>query len=222
MTNMLSKSVAAETWHCLKPLWQGGKEIVQRGLPHSQLAPTWQMLLLGDGSPTKHLQLLTGEKTEVDLIEMSNIGMDFDRAPTEIQLLPGPRTRRQVWLRTSSGERLAYATSWWKVSHVDKYLQNQNSSIWSSLRTMNAELYRDVRGIYYGTSASLELAFGQKSAFWGRHYLFWHQGQPITLIYEVFSTSLRKYMGSDSIVVESNALKSDNTTNFVSHNGGKI
>ena len=105
---MTATIIKRTTWHCLAPLWQGGREIVQQGLPHTQLAPTWQMLLLGNGSPTRHLQLLTGERTEVDLIEMSNIGMDSDDAPEAIQLLPRPRVRRQVWLRTASGQRLAY------------------------------------------------------------------------------------------------------------------
>ena len=86
--------------------------MVQQGLPHHQLAPTWQMLMLGDGSPTRHLQLLTGEPTEVDVIDMSSIGMDEDNAPRQLQVVPGPRVRRQVWLRTASGQRLAYATSW--------------------------------------------------------------------------------------------------------------
>ena len=100
-------------WHSLKPIWQGGKEIVQQGLPHHQLAPTWQILLLGDGSPTRHLQLLTGESTEVDVIDMSLIGKDNDGAPREIEAISEPRLRRQVWLRTASGQRLAYAASWW-------------------------------------------------------------------------------------------------------------
>ncbi len=30
-----------------------------------QLAPTWKMLLLSDGSVTRHLQLLTGQHIEV-------------------------------------------------------------------------------------------------------------------------------------------------------------
>lgn len=157
----------------------------------------WQILLLGDGSPTRHLQLLTGEQTEIDLIDMSEVGMDSDGAPELIQLLPGPRVRRQVWLRTVSGQRLAYATSWWTANHVDEYLQNRSLPIWASLTSRRLELYREVQGIYYGKSTALETAFGQKGAFWGRHYLFWHQGQPLTLIYEVFSTYLRKYIGTD-------------------------
>ena len=183
------------TWHRLIPLWQGEENIVQQGLPHTQLAPAWQLLLLGDGSPTRHLQLLTGEPTEVDVIDMSNIGMDLDVAPNLIQAVPGPRLRRQVWLRTTSGQRLAYATSWWEASHVDEYLQNRNLPIWASLTRLRTELYRDVQGIYYGNCVDLELAFKQSGPFWGRHYLFWHHGQPLTLIYEVFSPYLTKYLG---------------------------
>jgi chorismate lyase len=183
-------------WHVLKPLWQGEESAVLQGLPHHQLAPAWQMLLLGDGSPTRHLQLLTGEPTEVDVIDMSLIGHDADHAPAILDVVPGPRLRRQVWLRTQSGQRLAYATSWWEASHVDEYLQNRSLPIWASLARLRTELYRDIQGIHYGHSAALETAFEQSGPFWGRHYLFWHHGRPLTLIYEVFSPYLEKYLGA--------------------------
>jgi len=186
------------TWHSLEPLWRGDETVVQRGLPHSQLSPAWQLLLLGDGSPTRHLQLLTGEATEVDVIDMSAIGLDTDNAPAIIQAIPGPRLRRQVWLRTKSGQRLAYATSWWELSQVDAYLQNRQLPIWASLAKLRTELYRDVQGLYWGNNSTLEAAFGQAGPFWGRHYLFWHCNQPLTLIYEVFSPYLRKYLGQET------------------------
>ncbi len=182
-------------WHRLHTYWEGGEEKVRQGLPHSQLSPAWQILLLGDGSPTRHLQLLTGEPTEVDVIDMSPVGMDRDSAPDAIELVPGPRLRRQVWLKTASGQRLAYAASWWEASHVDEYLQNRSLPIWASLARLRTELYRDVQGLYYGESKALELAFGQEGPFWGRHYLFWHHGKPLTLIYEVFSPYLTQYLG---------------------------
>ena len=182
-------------WYALDPLWQGGEEIVNTGLPHSQLAPTWQILLLGDGSPTRHLRLLTGEAIEVDVIDMSAIGNEEDGAPSDINNVPEPRLRRQVWLRTASGQRLAYAASWWDANHVDEYLQNRALPIWESLSRLHTELYRDIQGVYYGNSEALESAFAEKGPFWGRHYLFWHDGQPLTLIYEVFSPYLRKYLG---------------------------
>jgi chorismate lyase len=181
-------------WHSLNPIWEGSDHDIQTGLPHEQLAPTWQMLLLGDGSPTRHLQLLTGEPTEVDVIDMSAIGLTDDHAPKVVEMVPAPRLRRQVWLRTASGQRLAYATSWWEQSHVDEYLQNRSIPVWTSLARL--ELYRDLKGIYCGHSSDLEKAFGQPGPFWGRHYLFWHNGQPLTLIYEVFSPYLQKYLGA--------------------------
>jgi chorismate lyase len=78
---------------------------------------------------------------------------------------------------------------------VDEYLENRSLPIWESLSRLHTELYRDVQGLYYGHSPELEIAFGEKGAFWGRHYLFWHARQPLTLIYEVFSPYLRKYLG---------------------------
>jgi chorismate--pyruvate lyase len=182
-------------WLALDILWQGGGTVVKPGLPHDQLSPAWQILLLGDGSPTRHLQLLTRERTEVDVIDMSAIGMAPDDAPQIIDAVPGPRLRRQVWLRTASGQRLAYATSWWEASHVDEYLQNRSLPIWASLTRIRAELYRDIRGVHYGHSQPLEVAFGERGPFWGRHYLFWHNGKPLTLIYEVFSPYLTRYLG---------------------------
>lgn len=183
------------SWIKLDPIWEAESTVVQEGLPHQQLSPAWQILLLGDGSPTRHLQLLTGEPTEVDVIDMSLIGLDLDGAPELIQAIPGPRLRRQVWLRTASGQRLAYATSWWEASHVDEYLQNRTLPIWASLAKLRTELYRDVQGLYYGNAPELEQSFGEPGPFWGRHYLFWHRGQPLTLIYEVFSPYLTRYLG---------------------------
>jgi chorismate lyase len=182
-------------WHSLQPLWQGDKTVVNDGLPHDQLSPAWQILMLGDGSPTRHLQLLTREPTEVDVIDMSLVQQDGDNAPAQIEKVPGPHVRRQVWLRTASGQRLAYAASWWEASHVDDYLKNRSLPVWASLAQLRTELYRDIQGIYFGHSAALEDAFEQKGPFWGRHYLFWHHGKPLTLIYEVFSPYLIKYLG---------------------------
>jgi len=126
---------------------------------------------------------------------MSHIGMEADGAPAPIHRVPGPRLRRQVWLRTATGQRLAYASSWWEASHVDDYLQNRTLPIWANLARLRTELYREVQGIYHGHEPALDKAFGQRGSFWGRHYLFWHRGRPLTLIYEVFSPYLSKYLG---------------------------
>lgn len=193
------ESTVKAKWHVLDTIWQGGEDVVKTGLPHDKLAPAWQILLMGDGSPTRHLRLLTGEKIQVDVIDMSLIGDDGDNAPVDIEKVPKPRLRRQVWLKTESGQRLAYASSWWDANHVDEYLQNRSLPIWESLSSLHTELYRDIQGVYYGNSQVLESAFQEKGPFWGRHYLFWHDRKPLTLIYEVFSPYLSKYLGSMSI-----------------------
>ena len=182
-------------WYALTPIWEGGAEIVEKGLPYTQLAPAWQILLLGDGSPPRQLQLLTGERIEVDVIDMSLIGTDNDGAPSQIEAVPQPRLRRQVWLHAASGQRLAYAASWWDANHVDEYLQHRSLPVWENLSRLHVELYRDIEGIFCGHSEALEKAFEQKGPFWGRHYLLWHHKQPITLIYEVFSPCLRQIIG---------------------------
>ncbi len=183
------------SWWPLNIMWEGGKDVINKGLPRDKVTPAWQVLLLGDGSPTRHLQLLTGESIEVDIIDMSLIGRDSDNAPDLIHIVPGPRLRRQVWLRTTTGQRLAYATSWWEERHVNEYLENKSLPIWASLTQSRMELYRDIQGVHYGESAELASAFERPGPFWGRKYLFWHQGKPITLIYEVFSPYLEKYLG---------------------------
>lgn len=205
----LNSATAPNHWHALSPIWEGGKEVVRQGLPHTnerqevkeisarlpQLSPVWQMVILGDGSPTRNFQILTGEATEVDVIEMSPIGKDDDGAPKDIEIITEPRVRRQVWLRTASGQKLLYATSWWNADLVDDYLQNRSLPIGKSLSRSHTELYQDIRGICYGHSTPLEDAFAEKGPFWGRHYLFWHDRKPLTLIYEVFSPYLKKYLG---------------------------
>lgn len=201
----LNSDIPATCWHPLQPLWQAGQVAVQEGLPHDQLAPAWQILLLGDGSPTRHLQLLTREPTEVDVIDMSPVGDDQDGAPEILAAVPGPRLRRQVWLRTASGQRLAYAVSWWEASHVDEYLQNKSLPIWASLAQLRTELYRDIQGLHFGHCPTLEAAFGQAGPLWGRHYLFWHRGKPLTLIYEVFSPYLSRYLGPMQIPAHSSS-----------------
>ena len=37
--------------------------------------------------------------------------------------------------------------------------------------------------------------FKQEGPFWGRQYLFWHGQRPLTLIHEVFSPSLQRFLG---------------------------
>ncbi len=187
--------VLVQPWHQIQPLWQGDQQIIQTGLPFDRLSPYWQMFLLGDGAPTRHLQLLTRSEIVVEVVQMVEIGNDRDNAPPDIQAIPAPRIRRQIWLKSIQGEIFSHATSWWSKTTIQDHLQNPSLPIWKSLNQKHTELYRDLRQIYYGHCPGVAPTFGLEGPYWGRHYLLWHGGAPLTLIYEVYSPILQKYLG---------------------------
>lgn len=82
---------------------------------------------------------------------------------------------------------LVYAASWWRADTINEYLRDRSTPIWVSLSQGKVQVFRDLRRVYRGHSEPLEKAFGEAGPFWGRHYIFWHDGQPLTVIYEVFS-----------------------------------
>jgi len=197
----LSTPLLAETnWHSITPIWQGSAEDIRIGLPFNQLSPYWQMFLLGDGAPTRHLQLLAKTDIVVEVIAMTDIGDQDDHAPVGIEAIPAPRTRRQIWLKSATtGEIFSHATSWWQTKTMSQHLKNPSLPIWKSLNQKHTELYRDLKGIYHGHSSGLSKAFGDSGPYWGRHYLLWNGGAPITLIYEVYSPAIATYLGASSL-----------------------
>ena len=97
-------------------------------------------MLLGDGSPTRHLRLLTGSPVAVDLIAMEADQTDHPGAPEEVKELMAPLLRRQVWL-TCGGTPLAWAESWWNQAEADWHLQDRSQPIWKSLTEGRSELF---------------------------------------------------------------------------------
>ncbi|CAI5744968.1 unnamed protein product [Peronospora destructor] len=160
----------AEGWHKLKVTFQASPDAMLLG--HPQMSPAWRLFLFGNGSPTHHLGLLTGSPTEVDVLGMLS-----------------------VWLRNSCGERLGYAASWINMEDVDAVFKDTKIPIGKNIRQHKTELYRDMKSVFCGHSNELEKAFGTPGPFWGRSYLFWNRGRPVTYIYEVFSPALEKHMG---------------------------
>lgn len=150
------------------------------------------MLLLSDGSVTRHLQLITGHPITVECIEMKKMetASEISHLPHATSLLQGPLLRRQVLLhlspspgssapssttrRTSSShtaskfdndsKAVVYAASWWNADTVDKYLQDKESPIWVSLSKERTELYREILQVYYGTSDYFVEYVAKKSA----------------------------------------------------------
>ncbi|KAL6761290.1 hypothetical protein V8C86DRAFT_2535145 [Haematococcus lacustris] len=228
-----SRIHAAPAWHSLSKdlLWQGTEQeaLTAPSSPFSALNPTWKVLLLSDGSVTRHLQLMTGRPVAVDCLDMSNIGSRADGLPPGVSAIPGPWVQRQVLLRPQpltphahhtdlstsscgaegSGEAgpsragpplpLVYACSWWAAKEVDGFLAERSLPIWMSLSQKRVELYRQVQHVYHGHCPQLEATMGCQGPFWGRQYFFWHNGQPLTLIYEIFSPRMAEYLGSTEL-----------------------
>ncbi|WP_271252524.1 chorismate lyase [Pseudanabaena sp. Chao 1811] len=197
------QSTTARPWNRIEePMWQGSEDDIRKGLPFNLLSPTWQMFLMGDGAPTRHLQLLTQSDISVEVLAMTNIGDDDDNAPSDISLIAAPRIRRQIFLRSQkTGEIFSHATSWWSEAAMQKYLKDPSLPIWVSLNQKYTELYRDLKGIYKGACPQLAQAFGypEVKEYWARHYLLWHGGEPITMLYEIYSPAIGKYLGSSSL-----------------------
>jgi len=175
-------------------LWQAPFQTVASGSAGFLLSGAWRLLLLGDGSPTRHLELLSGLPLEVDVIAMAAEPAGQPGAPVEINELQGPLLRRQVWLRCGEAT-LAWAESWWNQAAAEQHLQQRDQPIWRSLTADRAELFREVDGLAQVQADWLEQRFGRTGPYWSRHYRFFRNGRPLTVIREVFSPQLERWLG---------------------------
>ena len=197
----LSHPGAAERlWPSPIPLWQAAPEDVALGVcgqgdrAAPQLSGPWRLLLLGDGSPTRHLQSLTGRAVQVQVIAMEADHETDAEAPPEVDELDPPLVRRQVWLRCGE-QTLAWAESWWNQQMAEQHLQERNQPIWTSLTANRAELYREVDGLALVEAPWLEPGFQRAGPYWSRHYRFFRGGRELTVIREVFSPLLEQWLG---------------------------
>ena len=167
-------------------------------------------MLLGDGSPTRHLQLLTNQETKIKLIAMELDPLSNKEAPKEINQLKGPLIRRQVWIRNHD-EQLAWAESWWNIEHVSKNLKAKEEPIWKNLTQDRSELFREVDSISLVNSKWLEDEFCFKGPFWSRNYRFFRNKKPLTIIREVFNPRLEDILGPSGIKEFSNLCTSSSS-----------
>ncbi len=185
----------------LHQLWGMGVETLALDPLPVPLSGPWRLLLLGDGSPTRHLESLSGQPVEIELIAMApETAADADASggappPPEVGELAEPLLRRQVWLRCGD-QTLAWAESWWNQIQADAHLQQREQPIWRSLTSDRAELFREVDGLAQVSAPWLEQRFGVHGPFWSRHYRFFRGGLPLTVIREVFSPALETWLGS--------------------------
>ena len=164
-------------------------------------------MLLGDGSPTRHLQLLTKQETKVKLIGMEIDELSLKDAPEEINQLKTPLIRRQVWIENND-ITLAWAESWWNVEQVRLNLTNTKDPIWKNLTKDRSELFREVDAISIVNSSWLENQFRSEGPFWSRNYRFFRNKKPLTIIREAFNTSIEEWLGNGHIEKFSNLYSS--------------
>tara|TARA_B100000579_G_scaffold147047_1_gene119330 strand:+ start:1418 stop:2002 length:585 start_codon:yes stop_codon:yes gene_type:complete len=176
-----------------KVIWRAPKENVLSGKGNQKLSGPWQLMLLGDGSPTRHLKLLTGHEVAIKVISMA-MENNKNGVPEEVNELEPPLIRRQVWI-TCGNLTLAWAESWWNYKEAEKHLQNKNQPIWKSLTQGRSELFREVDGLALVDSNWLKLEFQEDGPFWSRHYRFFRQQKELTVIREVFSPKIEKWLG---------------------------
>ena len=155
-------------------------------------------MLLGDGSPTRHLQLLTGKETKIELIGMTLDPLFSVEAPKEIIQLQEPLIRRQVWIQNDE-ITLAWAESWWNVAQVNINLTNKREPIWKNLTQDRSELFREVDNLSLVTADWLEKEFSSEGPFWSRNYRFFRNRKPLTIIREVFNPCIEKWIGDSGI-----------------------
>ena len=178
-----------------KLLWEAPTNSVLNGIGLQQLTGPWQLMLLGDGSPTRHLRLLTGFEVQIEVIAMESVSdSNYENFPAEVNELNPPLIRRQVWLKCDN-QTLAWAESWWNQAEAQYHLKNKNQPIWSSLTQGRSELFREVDGLALVTADWLESGFQTKGPFWSRHYRFFRQERELTVIREVFSPKLEAWLG---------------------------
>ena len=170
--------------------------LVANSLP--KISGAWKLMLLGDGSPTRHLQLLTNHETKIKLISMQIDTLFNKEGPIEINQLKEPLIRRQVWIRNQN-KNLAWAESWWNSEQVKENLKAKEEPIWKNLTQDRSELFREVDSISIVNSKWLEEKFNFQGPFWSRNYRFFRNKKPLTIIREVFNPYLETYLGPSGI-----------------------
>tara|TARA_B100000674_G_C37899732_1_gene943122 strand:+ start:345 stop:950 length:606 start_codon:yes stop_codon:yes gene_type:complete len=179
-------------------LWEekASSFLLENSLP--QIPGAWKLMLLGDGSPTRHLQLLTKKETKIELIGMNLDTQSKVENPLEINQLKKPLIKRQVWIKNDL-TKLAWAESWWNIEAVNKNLTNKKEPIWKNLTKDRSELFREVDAISIVNSNWLQKEFINPGPFWARNYRFFRNKKPLTIIREVFNPHIETWLGDSGL-----------------------
>lgn len=143
----------------------------------------WRLFLMSDGSCTKNLESLTGDKIHVHLSQKSHYTYTIN-----IMTL----NTRTVWLETQNNQLLVFAKSICILKKdTTKYMEVYNNKpIGKSLIKSKIDIYKNIEEIYYGHCDYLEKKFHSNQKIWGRKYTTYYKQNSYITIQEFFSPQL--------------------------------
>ncbi len=100
-------------------------------------------------------------------------------------------------LHNAAQEPLMVGVSWWNQTQAKRYLDER--PLGTRLQEDKQELFRELQAVYRGSSERMASLLNQPGPFWGRHYMLWADHEPLTLIYEIFSPLLERYLGPSEL-----------------------
>jgi chorismate lyase len=174
----------------VQPVWRAGD-----GLGPDRLHPAWRLFLLGDGSATRNMALLTGGPIQVEVTEVRELMSVPDPAPGGIGAIPGPWLFRRVWLTAADGTALSHAVSWWHRPKARECLEDPAQPVGSNLARARRAFHREILSLFRIESPLLADRFGHPGPCWGRHYRMWDRGEAVCLIGEIYSPVIGRHLG---------------------------
>nr|QCI08109.1 hypothetical protein [Polyneura bonnemaisonii] len=137
----------------------------------------WQIILTNEGSFTKTLNALTGQKIKIKMSQKYNYKAKNIN-----------RNIRYVWLETYIYTKLTFAKSIWIF--IDQNITNikliKNKPIGKALIDNQIDIYKDIHEIYYGYCKYLEKQFRVNQLIWGRKYTLYYNYTSYLTVQEFF------------------------------------
>lgn len=192
----------AETWCKLDPVWEGSVEeaaaLKRENLPSgvARMSLAHKLAVLSTGSPTQHMEIMANgqtikaERLQQEMLPPASLRPAGhvpppDRVPAAISARP---VQRQTLKKVGEdGTPWMYGASWWSQAAIDKNLENPSAPIGTNLKDQKMEVFREMHSIVCGNSERLEELFHCPGPFWARYYTLHHGGEPMCVIYDVFS-----------------------------------
>lgn len=159
---------------------------------NSFISKRWQLILISEGSLTRHINILQKNKTRTKLIVTKKTIIRSTRScilfsldETQINSI-----KREVWL-TNSNQTLIFAQSYWLAENLYSEF-NSKKPIGEVCIDNEINMHRELQNIYYGYCKMIEKEFGVSGPLWGRSYLVYFNQTPALIIHEIFSPYLVK------------------------------